>query len=86
MFLTCTYIVSFICVIIHSQGVPDDDPRRGSKHVGLTYNTMIVIYNISNRIITVHLLVEYSVFNLLFINVFLSLFLCTCETNVTSDA
>jgi hypothetical protein len=34
----CTYIVSFICVIILAQGVPDDGTRRGSKHVGLTYN------------------------------------------------
>jgi hypothetical protein len=38
IFLTCTYIVSFVCVFILSQGVPDDDPIGGSKHVGLTYN------------------------------------------------
>jgi hypothetical protein len=28
---TVLYIVSFICVIILSLGVPDDDPRRGSN-------------------------------------------------------
>jgi hypothetical protein len=36
-FLACTYIVSFVCVIVTLTRVPDDDPRRGFKHVGLAY-------------------------------------------------
>jgi hypothetical protein len=38
MFVTCTHIVSFVCVIVLSRGVPGDDPMRGSKHVGLSYS------------------------------------------------
>jgi hypothetical protein len=38
IFLTYIYIFIFICVTLLSQGIRDGDPRKGSKHVGLTYN------------------------------------------------
>jgi hypothetical protein len=37
IFLVCTYIVRFVGVIHNLTIVPDDGPRRESKHVGLAY-------------------------------------------------
>jgi hypothetical protein len=38
-----------------SPGVPDDDPRRGSKHVGLINNSCDLLYE--NKLTRVHLFV-----------------------------
>lgn len=58
------YIVSFICVITPSQGVPVDDSRRGPKHVILTYSDCDLWYQ--SKITRVYLLFECCVFDVCF--------------------
>jgi hypothetical protein len=78
IYLTCTYIVSFICVIVLSQGVPDGDSRRRPKHVALTYNYCDLRYQ--NKITRVHLLVSY------FMLITENFFICILFVFVSSES
>jgi hypothetical protein len=44
IFLVCSCIVIFVYVIHNLTTVPDDDPRMGSKHVGLAYRDCNIQY------------------------------------------
>jgi hypothetical protein len=50
-----------VYVVYTLTSVPDDDPRNGSKHVGLVYRDYKLYLKII--IMGVHLLVEYFMFD-----------------------
>jgi hypothetical protein len=49
--LKSTYVVTSVCAIHTFTQVPDDDPRRRSKHVGLAYRECNIEYP---KIISMH--------------------------------